>query len=120
MCLAHYTFMVARTYPQLEKNESLYHTFFVTKLKEGEKYWFAFGADANFSPSPSVSPIFEKTHPGGSPFTTIRRPDAPGDLCDLPSQVGEPCPDHYLNVDEATSDEYDTSVINNNPRTTWR
>lgn len=112
LCLDHYTFKVARTYLQLEKNDSLYHTFFVTKLKEGEKYWFAFMADANFSATPSVSPIFEKTHPGGSPFTTIRRPDAPGDLCQIPKENGDPCPNHYLNVDESSPDEDATCVIN--------
>lgn len=109
-CLDHYTFKVARTYDQLEKNESIYHTFHVTKLKTGEKYWYVFIADANFSATPSVSPIFEVTHPGGSSFTTIRRPDAPGDFCLIDWQAGDPCPDHYLNVDEASSDGDDTFV----------
>lgn len=114
MCLDHYTFKVDRSYPQLEKNESIYHTFNVRKLKKGEKYWFAFVADANFSPTLSASPIFEKVHPEAPPFTTIRRPDAPGDRChnELTGN-GLPCPDHYLTVNEATPDEEVSQLIGN-------
>lgn len=111
-CLDHYTFKVDRSYKQLEKNDSIYHTFHVKSLKKGRPYWFAFAATADFWPTPSTGPIFHKVHPGGPPFTTIRRPDAPGDLCTIPRENGEPCPDHYLNIDEATPDEDATCVIN--------
>lgn len=120
MCLDHYTFKAARAYHQLEKNDSIYHTFFVTKLKAAEKYWFAFIADANFSPTLSVSPIFEKIHPGGPSFTTIRRPDAPGDECspDLDGN-GKPCPLHYQTVNEASPDDEASELKGATPHSEW-
>lgn len=43
-------------------------------------------------------------------FTEILRPNAPGDQCSIVSQIGEPCPNHYLNVDDVTPDE-DATVV---------
>lgn len=42
--------------------------------------------------------------------TETLRPNAPGDLCQVGSQVGDPCPNHWMNVDEAIPDE-DTTYI---------
>ncbi|KKN50484.1 hypothetical protein LCGC14_0632090 [marine sediment metagenome] len=41
----------------------------------------------------------------------ILRPNAAGDECNIPGEVGEACPNHYLNVDEAISDEAATVVM---------
>ncbi|MBA7531806.1 hypothetical protein ES705_24027 [subsurface metagenome] len=40
----------------------------------------------------------------------ILRPNAPGDLCGIDWQVGEPCPNHWMNVDEEVPDENETYV----------
>lgn len=39
------------------------------------------------------------------------RPNAPGDECTIPLQVGAACPNHYQNVDDVDPDEDDTVVI---------
>lgn len=109
-CFSYYAFVEMRSYRQLEKWDSIYHTFHIKKLKEGEKYWFTFTAESDFTLSSSISPLVKRVHPGGPPFTTLRRPDAPGDFCLIDWQIGDPCPNHYLNVDEASSDEEETLV----------
>lgn len=109
-CLDYFSFRNYRDYAQKEKNDSMYHTFFIHRLKEGQKYWFCFTAERDYLGTKSVAPVFQRTHPGGPPFTTIRRPDARGDLCQINSQIGRGCPNHYLNVDEATPDEDATCV----------
>lgn len=104
-CLKYYAFVDWRSYRQLEKTDSIYHTFRVGKLKEGHKYWFTFTAESDFTLTSSIAPIVARVHPGGPPFTTLRRPDAPGALCAIPYETANPCPDHYLNIDEATPDD---------------
>lgn len=110
LCFDHYRFISKRTYVQKEKDDSIYHTFFLDKLKTGQKYWLCFDAKVNFNQAPSSAPIFARVHPEAPPFTTMRRPDAPGDLCTINQQVGDPCPNHYLNINEASPDE-DTTCI---------
>ena len=38
------------------------------------------------------------------------RPSAPGDECNIDNQTGAACPNHYLNVDEETTDEGSSTV----------
>lgn len=120
VCLDHYVFLNARSYDQKEKDDSMYHTFFLTKLKTNKKYWFAFQAEVNFETATSQGPVFERTHPEAPSFTKTLRPDAPGDLCTIFQEVGAPCPNHYLNIDEATPDENASYVINRYSATNWR
>lgn len=42
--------------------------------------------------------------------TLTLRPNAAGDICNVPFQIGDACPDHYKNVDEVTPDEGTTQV----------
>ena len=42
--------------------------------------------------------------------TELLRPNAAGDECNIISQVGDACPNHYLNVDEESHDS-DTTVV---------
>lgn len=111
VCLDHYVFKNYRVYEQLEKDDSMYHTFFLTRLKKDEKYWLAFQAEVNFETATSQGPIFERTHPEAPSFTKTLRPDAPGDECTIKYGVPNPCPDHYLNIKEATPDG-DASNVN--------
>jgi len=120
VCVDHFVFKNARPYDQLEKDDSLYHTFFLTKLKAGKKYWFAFQAEVNFDTATSQGPFFERTHPEAPSFTKTLRPNAPGDLCRIWREVGAPCPNHYLNIDEATPDEDATYIYNAYVVTNWR
>ncbi len=45
----------------------------------------------------------------------VLRPNAAGDVCGIPFEVGAACPDHYQNVDEVTPDD-DTTFVKG---TTW-
>ena len=42
--------------------------------------------------------------------TEILRPNASGDLCEIDSEQGEPCPNHWMNVDEEIADDDETYV----------
>lgn len=87
----------------------------------GNERYFTFRGQVDDIDSPSVGPIFQKCHPGGPPRTTILRPNAPGDLCRIPAEVGDPCPNHFRNVDEAESDENETKVYTIDAyNRTWR
>ena len=44
--------------------------------------------------------------------TEILRPDAAGAYCNLPRETGSPCPTHFQNVDEVSTDEDSTLVQN--------
>lgn len=98
---------------QLESGESLYHTFYIGGLFVGKKYWITFTAEANFKQLVSGTAFFTLTHPHGAPpMTDTIRPNAPGTYCDIRSEVGDPCPDHYKNVDDTTPDGNETMVFN--------
>jgi len=53
---------------------------------------------------------YHKLSPRPSITSEILRPNAAGDLCQIDWQVGDPCPDHWKNVDEEVPDEFDTYV----------
>ncbi|GAI47175.1 unnamed protein product, partial [marine sediment metagenome] len=120
-CLQYYSFNSWRYYLQMEKGDSIYHTFHIKGLKEGQRYWIVNTAESDANPSLSISPILTRVHPGGPPFTTIRRPDAPGLVCS-PSIDGNglPCPDHYQTINEATPDEEESQLYTTGIGTTWR
>jgi len=42
--------------------------------------------------------------------TETLRPNAAGDECNIPEEVGAACPNHYQNVDEAVADGWTTRV----------
>ncbi len=46
--------------------------------------------------------------------TETLRPNAAGDECNVDSQTGAACPDHYQNVDEAVQDGGTTKIDNKN------
>lgn len=107
-CLKYYAFVDWRSYRQLEKTDSIYHTFHVGKLKEGQKYWFTFTAESDFTLTSSIAPIVARVHPGGPPFTTIKRPNAQGDLREITQTVPLGYENHWELINEATPDEGNT------------
>ena len=46
------------------------------------------------------------------------RPNEAGDECNITNEAGESCPNHYMNVDEVTSDD-DTTTVYAKDFTTW-
>lgn len=119
LCLDHYNFVSYTSHDQKETDDSMYHTFERTGLTDGDEYWYVFSGDVAFHPSNSTGPIFHHVHIEGPPMTTIRRPDAPGFRCST-YFYGTPhaCPDHYLNVNEATPDE-DASFLRGDTINNW-
>lgn len=108
--------------PQLTLTNSFIHIYYPPPLTipvERGTYWFTFTAESDFALSTSIAPLVKRVHPGGPPFTTIRRPNAPGDLCTIPREVGDPCPNHYLNIDEAIPDEDETLILGRANGSAW-
>lgn len=105
MCLESYHMTNWRSYAQLEKDDSMYHTFFLTRLNAGKPYWVSFTSLADFAPGYTAAPIFKLIHPEAPPFTTIKRPFTFGSSCQIWDGTPHDCPDHYLNVNESTPDE---------------
>ncbi len=93
---------------QQEEGDTLYHLFNVSPWMVLTTKWFAFRGTINGELSPSVSPIFEHKHPGGFPMEVDFRPYWPGDICGITYQVGDPCPDHWKNVDDIIPDDFDS------------
>lgn len=118
-CLGYHRLKSYRLYEQKENCDSIYHTFFIGGLKKYQKYWFCFTAKTDFNPTYSIAPVFAVTHPGGPTFTTILRPNAPGDRTQLALFGSAPCPDNYCYVKEATPDEWNSCVFNQWPYTKW-
>ena len=108
----YFCFVAWQEVEQEEIGDSLYHTFELPDWLEGQKKWFTFRGEVNTISSPSVGPIFEHTHPGGYPRIMITRPDRAGLICSPRfSEIGDPCPDHWKNIDEAIPDEDATCLI---------
>lgn len=120
MCLESYHFHAWRTYFQKESGDSLYHTFFLTLLNANKPYWITFTGDSNFTPGLTAAPIFSYIHPDAPPFTTIKRPDAPGDTTTLSRYGTAPCPQNYCYIKEASADEFNSCVYNAWPYTKWQ
>ncbi len=59
-------------------------------------------------------PDWDSLEPTPSGIETLR-PNAAGDECNISFYTGEPCPNHYQNVDEALADGYGTSVSTKAP-----
>lgn len=117
ICLTNYTFKDWLAYDQKEKDDSLYHTFYLSFLKKNQRYWVTFIATSARLSTVSAGPIFAFIHPDAPPFTTIRRPIAPGHHCHIPYQTGPGCPFHYRNVDDTVPDEDATAIWNGDPWT---
>lgn len=70
-----------------------------------------------------VTSIYQKrlyvTSTSASETETLR-PSAAGDECNINSETGDACPNHYLNVDEVTADGDTTTNHTNNPITYLR
>lgn len=106
----YYCFVAWREVEQTEPGDSLYHTFDLTPWPLGETRYFTFRGEVDDIQSPSVGPIFSH-FPIAYHHAPIKLfPNAPGDLCKIPYEVGDPCPDHWKNVDEDPPDE-DTSYV---------
>lgn len=116
---AYFCFTGLKTVEQLEPGDTTTHTFIITPWQECQTLYFAFKGTVAGILSPSASPIFTLHHPGGPENPTILRPNAPGDYCGIKGQVGDPCPNHWKNVDESTPDENTTYVIQGGVVTAW-
>lgn len=114
-----YSFVSARAFNQLQEGDTIYHTFRPTGLKAGTKYYYVFTGTDDWTKARSVSAIFTDIFPGGPGWTTTRRPNAWGDLCMITNEIGDPCPDHWKNVDESTPDEDETCVHASTVYTGW-
>ncbi len=100
-------------FPTVPRNKELYHPI---------------GADSNYldPQDPETTYLTQKElmlyhyhplsrRPTGP--TEILRPTGPGSLCMIGWQVGEPCPNHWMNVDEVVHDGEATMLMGHTP--TW-
>ncbi|GAG83791.1 unnamed protein product, partial [marine sediment metagenome] len=94
----------------MEAGDTLYHTFIIPEWEYCQTKWFTFRGEVDDILSPSVGPIFEHHHSGGIENAIILRPNAKGILCTIPREIGDPCPDHWKNIDEEISDEGETQL----------
>lgn len=120
LCLDRYSFNSYYDFDQLEKWDSMYHTFHITNLKEGDTYWLTFTAESALEPTTSTAPLFKRHHPEAPPFTTIRRPNEAGDQRQLMGTGQWPLAQNWNYVKEATPDEWLTCVYAPLPGTRWR
>lgn len=104
---------------QEEPGDTLYHSFLLPDWPLSQKRYFTFRGDVDGILSPSVGPIFDHTNEGGPPYAAIFRPNAPGDHCTIPREIGEPCPDHWKNLDDVTPDEDTTCVMSWDAAASW-
>jgi len=107
---AYFCFVAWTAAEQEQDGDTLYHLFNVFPWMVLTTKWFTFRGTIGGELSPSVSAIFEHSHPGGLPMIVDLRPYFPGDLCAITREVGDPCPDHWKNVDDIVPDEDDTYV----------
>ena len=105
---------------QTEIGDTLIHTFTIPNWPICEYRNFIFAGTIAGVESPSCSPIFSHHNSGWPPISLILRPYAPGDTCTIWSQHGDPCPNHWKNVDDIVPDEDLTCVFNDYPYTNWR
>lgn len=119
-CLDYIAFKEWRSYQQKESYDSMYHTFYITGLKAGRKYWICFTGRSAFLSTNSKGPIIEVTHPIAPPFETVKRPNASGSANGIPFGTPYGAPNHYKDVNEATPDDDASYVMNNSIATCWR
>lgn len=115
----YFCFVAWKAIEQIEEGDTLYHHFNLLDWSASQDRWFTIKGQVDNIDSPSVGPIFHHLHPGGPDNPQILRPTAPGDACNIFQQVGEPCPLHYMNVDESPPDEDTTYVYHAAPVTHW-
>lgn len=115
----YFCFVAWKEIEQSEAGDTLYHTFHFPEWIPCQTNWFTFRGNIDLELSPSVGPIFKHHHPGGLPQDVTLRPNAPGDLCTIPGQVGATCPNHYLNLDDIIPDEDATYIYNNKSVSSW-
>lgn len=77
-------------------------------LQIGTQHIAGAGADADTVDNTQVYAKVEFT--ATSSVVETLRPSAAGDECNIDSETGDACPNHYLNVDEATADD-DTTIV---------
>lgn len=114
-----YSFVGATAYEQLQKGDTLYHSFRPFRLKKNTKYYYCFTGTDDWEIANSVSPIFGQIFPGGPAWELTRRPSAPGNITQLARSGSAPCPQNYCYVKEAASDEFDSCLYNAFPFTKW-
>ncbi|MBA7615165.1 hypothetical protein ES703_22442 [subsurface metagenome] len=103
----YFCFVAWNLVEQEEPGDTLYHTFIFPSWTLCQTRWFTFRGEVNDIPSPSVGPIFR--YHRTARHTVILRPNGSGDLNQLLGDWGANPPNHYLNVDEAVSDENTTA-----------
>ncbi|MBA7639566.1 hypothetical protein ES703_47225 [subsurface metagenome] len=111
----YWCFAAWKSVEQLEAGDTLTHTFKIHWWFYCQIRWFTFRGTTIDIDSPSVGPLFEHHHPGGQDLVTILRPAGPGIRCSIPSEIGDPCPDHWKNVDEEVPDEGLTQLNDTEP-----
>jgi len=72
----------------------------------------AVDTESTGTPAVSKLPSTESSPVSYSPDTETLRPNAAGDECNIPGQVGAACPNHWQNVNETPSDEATSYVWN--------
>ncbi len=117
----YFCFVAWTTVEQEQEGDTIYHLFNVYPWMVLTTKWFAFRGTINGELSPSVSALFEHNHPGGLPMEVDLRPYFPGLFCTISNQIGDPCPDHWKNVDDIVPDEDETYIYEDeSPGTFWR
>jgi len=114
---AYWCFVAWNKVEQLEPGDTLTHTFKIHDWLYCQTKWLCFRGTVAGELSPSVSALLKHHHPGGLVLKAILRPIAPGIRCSIPTEVGDPCPDHWKNVDEEIPDEELTML--NQPLPLW-
>ncbi|MBA7588743.1 hypothetical protein ES708_30811 [subsurface metagenome] len=112
---AYWCFVAWNSVEQQEAGDTLTHTFKVHDWSYCQTKWLCFRGTVAGELSPSVSPLLKHHHSGGLENAVILRPAGPGIRCSIPSEIGDPCPDHWKNVDEEVPDEELTQLNDTEP-----
>ncbi|MBA7566575.1 hypothetical protein ES708_08271 [subsurface metagenome] len=102
---AYFCFVAWNSVEQQEAGDTLIHTFKVHDWSYCQVKWFTFRGTVTGDLSPSVTALLKHHHSGGLENAVILRPTGPGIRCSIPTEIGDPCPDHWKNVDEEIPDE---------------
>jgi hypothetical protein len=106
---------------QDQAGDTLYHTFNIAPLYDGNRFWFTFRGTVGANISPSVGPIFEYYFTPGLPMSIILRPTAAGALCsNYLTGTGAPCPFHFQTVNVPPPNQDDNYLIGNTLNHSWK
>jgi len=106
----YYCFVAWQTLEQSELGDTMYHTFVFSPWPVCETRWFTFKGNVADIESPSIGPIFTKHLTQHLPLAFDLRPIAPGIQCLISTEVGQPCPNHWANLNDTFPDG-DSSMI---------